>query len=191
MNEVQHSENSKKLAVILPGTGYTKDKPLLYYAGTIAMKKGYEIFNVDYDKFFAGVNYRNKDEMDAVTGKAYEYAARKLDEIDFSKYETVAFIGKSFGTIVGTTYAAEHGLDLQQVWYTPVMEAYEKAVGNIVAFMGDKDPIANVDEALSRAKEKGIPLHVYPDANHSLATGDALIDIDTLKDVMTITNEFI
>ena len=183
--------NSKKLAVILPGTGYTKDKPLLYYGTTIAMKKGYDIVNVNYDKFFEGVNYRNKDEMDAVTGKAYEYAAKKLDEIDFSQYETVVFIGKSFGTIVGTTYASEHDLTLQQVWYTPVMEAYEKATGRIVAFMGDKDPIADVEDAISKAKEKEIPLHVYPNANHSLATGDALTDIDTLKNVMTITNEFI
>ncbi|WP_029231183.1 dienelactone hydrolase family protein [Butyrivibrio sp. VCB2006] len=183
--------DSQKLAVILPGTGYTKDKPLLYYASTIAMKKGYEIINVGYDKFFEGVNYRNKDEMDAVTGKAYQYAAKRLDEIDFSQYETVVFIGKSFGTIVGTTYASEHNLDIKQVWYTPVMEAYEKAIGEIVAFMGDKDPIANVDDAHRKAKEKEIPLHVYPDANHSLATGDALIDIDTLKSVMTITNEFI
>ncbi len=183
--------NSKKLAVILPGTGYTKDKPLLYYGATIAMKKGYDIVNVDYDKFFDGVNYRNKEEMDAVTGKAYGYAAKMLDAIDFNRYETVVFIGKSFGTMVGTTYAAEHNLNLDQVWYTPVMEAYEKATGRIVAFMGDKDPIANVDEALLKAKEKEIPLHVYPEANHSLATGDALIDIDTLKSVMTITNEFI
>lgn len=183
--------NSKKLAVILPGTGYTKDKPLLYYATTIAMKKGYDIVSVDYDKFFEGVNYRNADEMNAVADKAYGYAAQKLDEIDFSQYTTIVFIGKSFGTIVGTTYALEHGLNLQQVWYTPVMEAYEKATGRIVAFMGDKDPIANVDEALLKAKEKEIPLHVYPNANHSLATGDALIDIDTLKDVMTITDEFL
>ncbi len=183
--------NSNKLAVILLGTGYTKDKPLLYYAITIAKKKGYEIVSVDYDKFFEGVNYRNKNEIDAVTGKAYQYAAGRLDEIDFGKYETVVFIGKSFGTIVGTTYASEHDLALKQVWYTPVMEAYEKATGSIVAFMGDKDPIANVEDALSKAKEKEIPMHVYPNANHSLATGDALTDIDTLKDVMTITNEFI
>ena len=183
--------NSTKLAVILPGTGYTKDKPLLYYATTIAMKKGYDIVSVDYDKFFESVNYRNKDEMNAVADKAYQYATKRLDEIDFTRYTSVVFIGKSFGTVVGTTYASEHNLTLKQVWYTPVIEAYMKACGEIVAFMGDKDPIAGVDEALSLAKEKAISLHVYPDANHSLATGDALIDIDTLKNVMTITNEFI
>ncbi len=175
--------NSKKLAVILPGTGYTKDKPLLYYAATIAMKKGYEITNVDYDKFFEGVNYRNKDEMDAVTGKAYQYATQKLDEIDYSLYETVVFIGKSFGTIVGTTYASEKHLSLKQVWYTPVMEAYEKAIGRIVAFMGDKDPIADVGAALSKAKEKDIPLHVYLNANHSLTIGDELKEASSEESV--------
>ena len=183
--------NFKKLAVILPGTGYNKDKPLLYYAQTIAIKKEYEIVNVDYDKFFVGVNYRNPDEMNAVADKAYEYAAERLDSINYREYDKVVFIGKSFGTIVGARYATEHNMAPTQIWYTPVMDAYENAAGHIVAFMGDKDPIADVDAARKKAKEKGIPLHVYPNANHSLATGDALVDIDALRDVMTITNEIL
>jgi len=71
------------------------------------------------------------------------------------------------------------------------MEAYEKATGRIVGFMGDKDPVVNADEAIIVAKEKEIHLHVYPNANHSMETGDALVDIDILKDVMTITNDFV
>ena len=183
--------NSKKLAVILPGTGYTKDKPLLYYAAKIALKKGYDIFNVDYDKFFEGVNYRNKDEMDAVTDKAFKHAEDRIDSINFSDYTSVVFIGKSFGTIVGAKYAMEHNCNPRQVWYTPVMEAYEYAGDKVVAFMGDKDPIADVNLARHKASEKGIPLHIYLGANHSLETGEALVDIQALKEVMTITNDFI
>ncbi len=183
--------NSKKLAVILPGTGYTKDKPLLYYAATIANKNGYDIIDIDYDKFFVGVNYSNEDDINAVVEKACQYAAKRLDDVDFGQYTTIVFICKSFGTMVGTTYAFEHNLTLSQIWYTPVMEAYEKATGRIVGFMGDKDPVVNADEAIVVAKEKEIQLHVYPDANHSLETGDALVDIDILKEVMAITNNFI
>ncbi|MCR5661624.1 MAG: hypothetical protein K6G50_05805, partial [bacterium] len=32
----------RKIAVIFPGLGYTADRPLLYYAGKIAMAHGYE-----------------------------------------------------------------------------------------------------------------------------------------------------
>ena len=32
----------KKIAIVFPGVGYTKDRPLLYYAGKLAVKRGYE-----------------------------------------------------------------------------------------------------------------------------------------------------
>ena len=35
--------NKKKLAVILPGTGYTPFMPLLFYATNLAEEKGYDI----------------------------------------------------------------------------------------------------------------------------------------------------
>ncbi len=181
----------KKLAIILPGTGYTKDKPLLHYASKIAVKKGYDVISVDYDRFFDGVNYRSKEEMNAVAGKAFAYATEHLDELDFDEYDSVAFIEKSFGTIVGARYAAEKGLNPYQIWYTPVLEAYEYATDRVVAFMGDEDPVAAVEEARKRAEEKGIPLHVYPKANHSIETGDVLTDIDILKDVMAISDKFL
>ncbi len=37
-----------KLAVIFPGIGYTKDKPLLYYAGKLAKAAGYNVISVEY-----------------------------------------------------------------------------------------------------------------------------------------------
>ena len=181
--------NSKKLAVILPGTGYNKDKPLLYYSITMFTKKGYEICYVDYSNYFAGVNYRDPDQMNAVTGKAYDYAADILDKVHFDEYDKIVFIGKSFGTLVGAKYASERGLAVYQIWYTPVMETYEYANGDIIAFMGDNDPMAEVGAATEKAKENNIPLHIYPNANHSLATGDALTDIDTLRDVMRCVDE--
>ena len=38
----------RKIAVIFPGVGYTKDRPLLYYAGKQAQKSGYELVHVDF-----------------------------------------------------------------------------------------------------------------------------------------------
>ena len=38
----------KKLAVIFPGIGYHKDKPLLYYASKLVSEKGYDVINIEY-----------------------------------------------------------------------------------------------------------------------------------------------
>ena len=98
---------------------------------------------------------------------------------------------KSLGTIVGAKYAAQHNCTPDQVWYTPVPEAYEYVKGNVLAFMGDRDHVMNAEEARKKAAEKNLPLHVYPNADHSLATGNTLTDLDILKDVMTVTGEFL
>ena len=43
----------KKTAVIFPGVGYTKDRPLLYYSGKLAVKNGYELKFMD----FSGISW--------------------------------------------------------------------------------------------------------------------------------------
>ena len=57
--------------------------------------------------------------------------------------------------------------------------------------MGDRDHVMNAEEARKKAAEKNLPLHVYPNADQSLATGNTLTDLDILKDVMTVTGEFL
>lgn len=183
--------NKKKLAVILPGTGYTPFMPLLFYAANSAEEKGYDICWVDYCPIFAEAKPRGADGMNAALEKAFQYAEEKLDAIRYDEYETVVFIGKSLGTIVGAKYAAQHNCTPDQVWYTPVPEAYEYVKGNVLAFMGDRDHVMNAEEARKKAAEKNLPLHVYPNADHSLATGNTLTDLDILKDVMTVTGDFL
>ena len=183
--------NTKKLAVILPGAGYTPFMPLLFYATNLAEEKGYDICRVDYCPIFAEAKSRGADDMNAAVEKAFQFANEKLDAISYDEYETIVFIGKSFGTIVGAKIAAQHNCTPDQVWFTPVPEAYEYVKGNVVAFMGDRDPVMNAEEARKKAAEKNLPLHVYPNADHSLATGNVQTDLDILKDVMTVTGEFL
>ena len=53
--------NKKKLAVILPGTGYTPFMPLLFYAANSAEERGYDICWVDYCPIFAEAKSRGAD----------------------------------------------------------------------------------------------------------------------------------
>ena len=109
--------NKKRLAVIFPGMGYHKDKPLLYYSLKLVQGKGYEIINIEY-----------------------------------------------------------HDLP-------------EKVRGD--AAIGESDPWSDLDNVRRMADEHRIELYTYPDCNHSLESADVIKNIEYMKNVMCLSNEFI
>ncbi|MCR4702098.1 MAG: hypothetical protein K5665_00355 [Saccharofermentans sp.] len=85
--------SGKKLAVIFPGAGYNKDRPLLYYSREILEKEGYEIINIEWEDY---VKTR------------YDQASEVLDNIDFEEYDDIVFVCKSIGTEVSSTYYVDY-----------------------------------------------------------------------------------
>lgn len=182
--------NSKKLAIILPGTGYHKDKPLLYYGAKMALEKGYDVQYVDYLDCFNGIRYTD-EEMAEASVKAYAKTEETLNRLDFTQYIEVVFIGKSFGTLMGAKYASEHKVKARHVWYTPVLETYDYGIHAAIAFTGTKDPIADTALLQAKAAEYKIKLFTYTDANHSLETGDVIHNLEILQDVIKISKEYL
>ena len=88
-----------KIAVLFPGIGYHTDKPLLYFSRKLAKSKGYEIIEVNYGGFPAGVK-GSAEKMKEAYVMALSQAEEILTGVDFSKYEDVLFISKSVGTAV-------------------------------------------------------------------------------------------
>ncbi|MCR4960144.1 MAG: alpha/beta hydrolase [Lachnospiraceae bacterium] len=181
----------KRLAIVFPGIGYHKDKPLLYYSTKLAQAKGYEIIHIEYHDLPAKVK------GDAVMMKkaaeiACEQTEEQLKDIPFDEYDDILMIGKSIGTVVGAKFASNHALQARQLWYTPVEATFLfTAETPVIAFIGESDPWSDLTTVKSLAVKNEIPLFTYPGANHSLETGDALTDIATLKDVMERTDGFI
>ena len=182
--------SAKKLFVIFPGMGYTKDKPLLYYAGKIARDKGYEIIDIDYTPFFTAAKV-DDPEVESRIEKSYEMVVEKLGAVDFKAYDTVVFAGKSMGTMLAARYAEEYGVEASQLWYTPLELTYGHGSARAIAFIGTEDPFSDVAKMGETAKTQGIPLYVYEGGNHSLETGDMETDLKTLGDVMKHTEEFL
>ena len=181
---------SKKLAVIFPGVGYNKDKPLLYYAAKLALSKGYDIYSVDFHDMPS--NIRGDEAKTAEAARlAYEQADARLSWVNFSDYDEVVFIGKSIGTAVAAKYATDRGMDVAQVWYTPVEKTFSFGTKRAIAFIGDNDPWSVFPNVEKLAAEAGVPLHVYSGCNHSLETADIEQNIANLQDVMHKTAEFI
>ncbi len=174
-------ENARKLAVIIPGIGYTKDKPILYYSSKLLKETGFEILNVS----FTGMpeNIINDDNLKIQAVKlAYAQIKEQLSDVKFSEYEQVVFVGKSLGTIAAAGYVADNRIDAKQIWYTPLEKTFSYNSENVLAFIGDADPWSDISAIRSEAAKSRVKLDEYENCNHSLESGDILKDIVTLED---------
>lgn len=180
----------KKLAVIFPGIGYHKDKPLLYYAAKLARSAGYEVMDVSYHDMPEKIK-GDEAMMQKAAEIGYMQAVEQLKDKELSQYAEVLFLGKSIGTVIMARYAAECGIEAKQVWYTPVEATFSFPSKKMVAFLGDADPWSDVKKLKEKADALGIRLYMYAGGNHSLETGEVDRDISYLQEVMEITKEFI
>ena len=88
---------SKKLAVLFPGMGYTVQKPLLYYAKSMAMAHGYHVIEMKYD--------RVDTHIPTGIAQAYKMMLPYMEECNWMNYDKIIFIEKSIGTVLGHRYA--------------------------------------------------------------------------------------
>ncbi len=182
--------DNRKLAVIFPGIGYHKDKPLLYYAGKLLRNAGYELLPVGYHDMPQKIR-GDREMMRQAALLAYEQSCEQLEGTDLSAYNDLVFVGKSIGTVALEKYAADHELRVRRIWYTPVEATLSYWTGDVIAFIGDADPWSDVDTVKHLAAERGIRLFSYPDCDHSLECGDVDRNLVILREVMRITAEFI
>ena len=182
------------LAVFFPGIGYTADKPLLYYSRRLAAEQGYEVRPLSYGGFPYGV-LGDADKMAECCRSALAQAGETLAETDLAAYDDILFVGKSIGTIVAARLAAASpaAAKIRLVLYTPLEETFACPLGEAVAFTGEDDPW--VGGSASRipelCRERGIPCHVIPKANHSLESGDCRRDVQALARILERTGRFI
>lgn len=183
----------RKIAVIFPGVGYTKDRPLLYYAGKLAVQNGYELIHID----FSGISWskeklKDRDFLEETMRVCLDKTKRALEELGDLSGDDVLFISKSIGTVVATAYAKKMPVNARQICFSP-LEMIEKYVDDkgAVLFCADADPYAGYDELRRIAADKKLVIHTIKGGNHSLETGDVLTDIDNMKQMMDLVAKII
>ncbi len=184
----------RKIAVVFPGVGYNKDRPLLYYAGKTAVKYGYELKHIS----FQGLEWSKEKLTDqAFLSQTLEKCLHMTEEAfkdlgDISGDEVV-FISKSIGTVVATAYARRKSLNVKQICFSPLemIGPYLGEEDDAILFCGDADPYADIVPIEKIAKDKKLEIRKIHGGNHSLETNDILTDIDNIKDIMQRVAEVI
>ena len=183
----------KRLAIIFPGVGYTKDRPLLYYAAKIMRANGFDAVNID----FSGLEWDKEALKDharlmAILGECLNRTEKQLEGVDLEAAERVFFVSKSIGTVVSTAYARKKGIKAEQILFTPLEYISNFAEdGNGVVFYGSADPYADPAAIARICAEKHLETHVLESANHSLETGEVPLDIGNLRAVMERVEEIV
>ena len=183
--------NVKKTAVIFPGVGYTKDRPLLYYAGKTAVSCGYQLVHID----FSGLDWSKEKLIDRdfllrTLDKCLQMAEKQLEGYgDLAKHEVI-FISKSIGTVVAAAYEQKMGLEVKQICFSPLafIGDYIRKSGGVL-FYGDDDPFADRNDIERVAEEKELATYRIEGGNHSLETGDVYRDIENLRGIMKQVEE--
>lgn len=111
-----------RLAILLPGYGYTLDMPLFYYAENLLLERGWDLLRVEYA-------YNQRPDFQSASAPERE---RWLLEDATSAYRAglsqraygeVVLIGKSLGTLaMGHLLTMdEHTTFVRAVWLTPLL----------------------------------------------------------------------
>ena len=169
----------KKLVIMFPGVGYTMDFPLLYYASFLYEARGYEQIHMKYNSIFFEPDLTREEKSLRVR----DYVWEKAKDIDFSEYDEVVFLSKSFGTAEAGYLAEKLGINPTQIYLTPVPRAlpYIKEADTVV--------IGTADEVYPECKtyfdEHGIQPMYVEGADHSLEVkGKPFESLEILRDVM-------
>ena len=182
---------TSKIAVLFPGIGYNKYRPLLYHSGKLAEQFGYKLKTLE----FSGFPHRLKGDREALM-KSFQIAVSQSEDqlkfIDFSAYEDIVFISKSIGTVAAAVFAAKHNLHARQLYFTPLEHSFSVMEdGNGLVFHGTADSWVNTAAVEEKCIEKHLTLKTVLAANHSLETGDALSDLQDLTIIMEEVSLFL
>ena len=159
-----YAQGSDTCVVLLPGFGYTFDRPLLKRARELALQAGCDVLCLSFGELPFD-RQRMKDSVAACLPIAHERAKAILDQLSYARR---LWIAKSFGTIVaGMLRKAQE----RCVMLTPLRQTFPYIHEDDLVCYGDQDPFLD-EEDLGWLKQCPASCLRVPGADHSLADAD-------------------
>lgn len=185
--------DSDVLAVILPGIGYTLDRPLLDYSKKLCIELGYNVLPIEYGFQAARTKF---------DGEKFNYLldeTMKLLKISLSsKYKKIIFIGKSIGTVVQNVLQQklleeEAAYEFRNIYLTPVDKTVELGiVEDSIVFSGTCDPLIRKDSIDKIESIDNVKLIKIIGGDHSLnIKNNAIKSMEFLIDVIKSEKDYL
>ncbi|ASS68435.1 MULTISPECIES: hypothetical protein [unclassified Paenibacillus] len=186
-------EGAISLAVLFPGQGYSCEMPLLHYAGKSAMQEGDDLLLLEYG--YQAARREPGPFEDAIAAASADCAAvlRPLLE----RYDRLAFIGKSVGTVVSShtrEALAEdlRGKEFRHIFLTPIGPAIPSMLrdGGLVA-VGTADPVFGPEDMRRTAAGNGVRLLAIDGGDHALELPDVGQSLDILREIVSAVGMYL
>jgi predicted alpha/beta-hydrolase family hydrolase len=184
------SRESDTLVVILPGIGYTVDRPLMDYSKKLALELGYDVLQIEYGFQIARKILDRENEFQYVKRESIEIFKNALND----SYKKIIFISKSIGTIINTILCNEvKACEVKNIYLTPVNETLKVGIKeNSLVISGTSDPLINKKTIEIIRKIKGVNLIEIKNADHSLNINDSVLEsIEILNKVIKAEKDYL
>lgn len=195
---IRHENETKHLAILFPGLGYTSAMPLLFYAGDLLVDLGADLLRVDYDYSESAARGGSTEEL--IQGVMADSTAAGNAALAEREYERITLIGKSLGTVAVAhllvTNARFRTADC--IWLTPLLkderlrEAICRTAPRSLFVIGTADHHYKQD-SLDQVLEAtaGTPV-VIEGADHGMEIEhDVFRSIDTLASIIRAIKNFL
>lgn len=195
----RQERETRHVAILFPGAGYTAHMPVVYYPGRLLVAQGADVLRVEYA-------YNKRPDFQALSdaeqyrwlytdvSAAYDAALSQRD------YARVTLVGKSIGTLaMGHLLTSGKPLpEVQCVWLTPLLRNEElirqiKQVKHRALFViGTADRVYDATKLAEVQQATAGDALVIEGADHSLEiVGDVLQSVRALLEIMQRMQKFL
>jgi len=191
----EQKNGTGKLAIVLPGAGYTTQAPLLRYSTQLFYKEGFDVLHINYTL--------SKEEMAVLNEKEF---ARKVEKsitkaIRGRNYSHYSVAAKSVGTLALSQLLANLDMlkDAKLLWLTPLLqrdEVFQAMVNRKnegLCIIGENDRHCFIPERVETLRNQpNLSVKLVDGGNHSLEIeGDPIRSIGILKEVISEIQQFV
>jgi predicted alpha/beta-hydrolase family hydrolase len=184
------SQGSTILVVLMPGIGYTLNRPLMDYSKKLALQLGYDILSLEYGFQIARKDLNREEELQYLINESMHIFKSALND----SYKKIVFISKSIGTIIHTLLCNEiDNYEVKNIYLTPINETLKVGIKeNSLVISGTNDPLISIETINEIRKIKGINIIEVKGGDHSLnITGNILGSIEVLYKVIGAEKEYL
>ncbi|MGG3468728.1 alpha/beta family hydrolase [Neobacillus pocheonensis] len=196
---IRSEKPSKSICIMLPGLGYSTERPIFYYATSMCLNVNVDVLHINYN-FAKNEHFKKLSEADQEQWMYEDVKAVVEKVLMDAHYDQWILMSKSIGTIpMAMEWTQKNFIpNAIGIWLTPLLKVdsvYHAILETklpSLCVIGDHDH-HYIEERISLLKNNEIlRTLVIPKADHSLEIpGDTSATINAAREVITSIQEFI
>jgi len=196
---IRSEKRNKSICIMLPGLGYTTQRPLFHYATGVCLNNNIDVLHINYN-FVKNEQFRKLTNPEQDQWMFDDVKAVVDAVLKESSYEQCLLVSKSIGTVPMAMEWTQRDFlrNTVGIWLTPlikedrVYEALLKTDLPSLCVIGDEDHHF-IEERLEAFKNNPlVSTVVIPKADHSLEVSkDTLASIEAMKEIIEHLQAFI